>query len=105
MYAVLLLTYFEMIFAVHFAYGRQFGFPEFLMCTFYEFLVMGFLLGMCAAIEHVQYLHQRLNFTSMENEKLLNGMHEGLLILNKKDETTMFFNKSASKVLHGLAKD
>ena len=53
MYAVLLLTYFEMIFAAHFAYGRKFEFPEFLMCTFYEFLVLGFILGMCAAIEHV----------------------------------------------------
>ena len=34
-----------------------------------------------------------------ENMRLLDGMHEGLLILNKADESIMFCNKPAQKLL------
>ena len=35
----------------------------------------------------------------MENAKLLDGMHEGLLILSKKERRTMFCNNTADKLL------
>ena len=38
----------------------------------------------------------------MENIKLLDGMHEGLLILSTKDKKVMFCNKPSQKLLKGV---
>ena len=45
-------------------------------------------------------LHSKLKTAICENTKLLDGMHEGLLILSK-DKTIMFCNKPAKKLLIG----
>ena len=37
-------------------------------------------------IVYIQDLHMKLTSMNRDNFKLLNGMHEGLLILNKNDE-------------------
>ena len=51
------------------------------------------------AIRYVSDLHTRLATTNIENEKLLDGMHEGLLILSKNDRKAMFCNKPAQKLI------
>ena len=55
-------------------------------------------------IIYIQDLHSNLTTVNIENLKLLNGMHEGLLILEKgeKNEETskvMFYNSSVKKLL------
>ena len=90
--------YFEMIFEVHIAYDRPLDMSAFVMVTIFGIFSLIFLLSIGAIIEHVSSLYQRLKFTNVENVKLLNGMHEGLLILSKPDSvltglrTTMFCN-------------
>ena len=48
---------------------------------------------------YISRLHTKLTTTNKENEKLLDGMHEGVLILSKKERLTMFCNKPAQKLL------
>jgi hypothetical protein len=53
---------------------------------------------------YISQLHQRMKTLNTANIKLLNGMHEGLLILSKaetSDYSIMFCNKSAAKVFTG----
>ena len=35
---------------------------------------------------HISDVHEKLHFSNEENMKLLNGMHEGILILSKNPE-------------------
>jgi hypothetical protein len=44
-------------------------------------------------------LHKDMHTTNTENVRLLDGMHEGLLILSKKDQEVMFCNKPAKKLI------
>ena len=55
-------------------------------------------------IIYIQDLHSNLTTVNIENLKLLNGMHEGLLILEKGEENeetrkVMFCNSSVKKLL------
>ena len=49
---------------------------------------------------NISKLHNMIKTTNMENAKLLDGMHEGILILSKKERRTMFCNHSANKLLN-----
>ena len=54
----------------------------------YAALILIFLLiisigGM--VIVHISTIHEKLHYTNQENMKLLNGMHEGVLILRQND--------------------
>ena len=40
--------------------------------------------------------------TILQNAKLLNGMHEGLLILSKLDKSILFVNRPAQKLLTSI---
>ena len=44
---------------------------------------------------YISMLHKRIKSNNTQNVKLLDNMHEGLLILSKTDKATMFCNKSA----------
>ena len=48
-----------------------------------------------AATSYISHLHKKLATTNVENVKLLDGMHEGLLILSKEGRKTMFCNRPA----------
>ena len=50
-------------------------------------------------ILYVVDLHQELLTTNTENVKLLDGMHEGLLILSKTSHEVMFCNKPAKSLI------
>ena len=52
---------------------------------------MGFL--------YIVDLHQELHTTNTENVKLLDGMHEGLVILSKTSHEVMFCNKPAKSLI------
>ena len=55
--------------------------------------------GISMLLLYISQLHNRINKFSIQNIKLLDGMHEGLLILSKASRTPMFCNQPAVKVL------
>ena len=68
------------------------------LCLFVTILVFG------VVIKHIGLMHQKLHLTNVENSKLLDGMHEGILIRRKADdegthETVMYINHSAKKTI------
>ena len=107
-YTLIATVYFEMIFVVYYAYDRPIGLADLAMVTSYAIVVMMLILGVAAIIEHVSSLYHRLSSTAVENLKLLNAMHEGLIIFRKPktmmngERTPMFCNKSAYKVIKKL---
>ena len=52
-------------------------------------------------IVYIQDLHMKLTSVNADNLKLLNGMHEGLLILNKNEDSRqiMFCNTPVMKII------
>ena len=74
-----------------------------LICMSVMIITMFFLattlLGMI--IIYISQLHAQLEFSNEENVKLLDGMHEGLLIFNREDDEKkqiMFCNSPARKL-------
>ena len=67
------------------------------------FLLVGsfFVNSLIAAIiSYITQLHGRIKTSNVENIKMLDAMHEGLLILSKSpDNRMMFCNKPAQKLL------
>ena len=64
------------------------------------------LLTICMTLaimlEYIGRLHARMNITNKENMRLLDGMHEGLLIVKKEEQKViMFCNRPAQKLFHG----
>ena len=49
---------------------------------------------------YVRDLHAKLGKLITENIKLLNRMHEGILIISKKSKSVVFANKPASEFLN-----
>ena len=62
-----------------------------------------FVICMTLAImlEYIGKLHARMKNTNTENMHLLDGMHEGLLIVDKAQKGVMFCNRPAQKLLNG----
>jgi len=50
-------------------------------------------------IQYICELHNRIKGYNLENIRLLDGMHEGLLILTKSSKSVMFCNKPSQKLL------
>ena len=48
---------------------------------------------------YISSMHSRMKSSNVENTKLLDAMHEGLLILSKADNESMFCNFPAQKLL------
>lgn len=74
------------------------------VCIMKAFLVAGiFFVNSILAmlIQYISQLHASMKLTNQENSKLLNGMHEGLLIVTRTGSPyqAMFCNKSAQKLL------
>lgn len=81
------------------------------MCIIIVFASLLLILSISAFIELTSVLYQRLDFTNKENAKLLNGMHEGLMIFCKPEgrepslateRKMMFCNKAADQILTNL---
>ena len=67
----------------------------------FAFLVIITIGGM--VIVHITEIHEKLHFTNEENIKLLNGMHEGVLILRHEpgvQNDVMFCNLPALKLVN-----
>ena len=54
-----------------------------MMIVIYSLSSLVMMAMVSASVELVSNLHKRLEFTNSENMKLLNGMHEGLLIITR----------------------
>ena len=75
----------------------NFVFFNVLVITMFSFATTW--LGMI--IIYISQLHEQLEFSNEENVKLLDGMHEGLLIFNREDDEKkhiMFCNSPARKL-------
>ena len=67
----------------------------------FGFLITQTICGM--VIVHVSQVHEKLHYTNEENMKLLNGMHEGVLILKQAPDepmTAIFCNRPAQKLIN-----
>ena len=73
------------------------------MCTINAIVTFLFMALAGAVFEHVSKLYIKLDFVNEENIKLLNGMHEGVLIICERK--IMFGNKSAFKVFPKAMED
>ena len=102
-YCITIVVCLEMVWGVYLAYDRDFGWLEAIMCTMYAIITFLFMALAGAVFEHISKLYMKLDFVNEENIKLLNGMHEGVLIMSKPiilggKRELMFGNKSAFKV-------
>lgn len=87
------------------AYVKPFtvGIFVFYLAYIFAFITLVTLVGMI--ITHISTVNEKLHFTNQENVKLLNGMHEGLLILGSKSNeqedinSIMFCNRTAQKLI------
>ena len=69
----------------------------FIFCSIVAFLFLQTFMGMI--ILHIAKINTDLHITNEENSKLLNNMHEGVLILAKSDNSIMLSNKPAQKLI------
>ena len=58
-------------------------------------------LSLSVILRYTSDLHSRMKASNSENIRLLDGMHEGLLILDKAKKGIMFFNRPAQKLFSG----
>ena len=76
--------------------------------VFYNiFLVIVFFIAACLVgmvIIYISQLHSTLEYTNKEHIKLLHGMHEGLMILDRTQETFLFSNNPARKLINRFFK-
>ena len=68
----------------------------------YILLVLIGMLNSATLFVYISSLHEKTQCTIRQNAKLLNGMHEGLLILSKLDKSILFVNKPAQKLLTSI---
>ena len=85
-------------------YLRPLGAVECLSYITAGILTTCFLLLMVATLNYIVSLHNKLDLAKVESIKLLNGMHEGVLIINKPKQLdsarkVLFCNKSANKLI------
>ena len=65
----------------------------------YAFIIFVIAVLFAIGIIYISDLNMRLKTVNSQNVKMLDGMHEGILILSKAEQTTMFCNKSAQRLL------
>lgn len=92
------------IFGTNIAYGKQLGIKEMVIYALSGVLFFFVFSSIFVTINVVIKLWHRLRFANQENMKLLNNMHEGLLILGKPEEGSedrpiMFCNQPVQKLL------
>ena len=58
-----------------------------------------FMTSIGMMIVHIAKIHSFLVLTNLDNKKLLNGMHEGVLILTKAEKSVMLSNKPSAKLI------
>ena len=73
------------------------------------FVIFFFFFGLTLTgmiIIYISQLHAQLKFSNEENVKLLDGMHEGLLIFNRgssaEEKKIMFCNSPARKLFYSF---
>ena len=64
------------------------------------FFAMEFMLAML--LFYIAELTKKLQVANFSNIRLLDGMHEGVLIISKTEKRVMFCNQPAQKLLNGV---
>ena len=67
------------------------------------FLVLVIFVSACLCgivIIYISQLHSALEYTNKKHVKLMHGMHEGLIILDSTQETFLFSNNPAKKLIN-----
>ena len=58
-------------------------------------------MALAIMLQYISNLHFRMQSSITQNIRLLDGMHEGLLIVSKAENAIMFCNKPAQKLFTG----
>ena len=109
MYVMFAHGNFAMMFGFYIAYDRPLGISEALMSTVFAILSLLYMAAFRAFIQYVNQLNLSLKLTNSENVKLLNNMHEGLMILSKPTSqldgkrTLLSCNRAADRVFTNLS--
>ena len=66
------------------------------------FVVFVICTMLSALLTYIAMIKAKLSGLMLQNLGLLDGMHEGLLIISKKEQATMFCNKQAQKITNNF---
>lgn len=112
--AVTILQVYQLFFVYHVVYLQPMTTMALVQEVFATVIFIAGALACALAFVYVIELHARLEFTNVENSRLLDGMHEGLCILQKDAQTgnveasqpcrVLFCNLTARKILIPQAK-
>ena len=69
------------------------------MVLWLTFVLSFNIILVASGIVHIFQLQSKIALTNAENIKLLDGMHEGVLILTKDGSDIIFMNKPAQNLL------
>ena len=80
-------------------YFKDVTFMFILLITWLTFVLVMALFLTASGIRYIFQLQSRIAQTNAENIRLLDGMHEGVLILHKHTKEIIFCNKPAQQLL------
>ena len=78
---------------LQFIYRKELTTHLLIMLTMNPIIVFLSISVLAIVIQYISSLHVKIRVYNAENIKLLDGMHEGLLILSKSNKRVMFCNK------------
>ena len=90
---------FHFFFTTTVLYFNEIGVMRVLTVTWLNICLALSLLFLSTVIFYIYQLQAKITSTNEANIKLLDGMHEGVLIISKKTKEIIFFNKPAQKLL------
>ena len=86
-------------FIIHNVYNRELEYIDVCFNLAFNLALFIFMTSMGMLIVHIAKIHAFLVLTNLDNKKLLNGMHEGLLILTKAEKSVMLSNSPSTKLI------
>ena len=107
-YLLTVLFMVQIFFGTHVAYMNPLTIVDGIFSVLSILFLMLCLCFTHTTLHYLQNLHTILRSTNEQSQKLLNGMHEGLLILQNPQainecRSFLFCNKPAQKLLNGIA--
>ena len=86
-------------------YERGFSFGKLFILMLFVIVIFIGAAVFASIVVHISNVHAKLHTANRENTKILNGMHEGVLILSSKLEKIMFNNHPTNKIVKTLLND
>lgn len=101
---LVLTSTFELYFGINILYSKPMNFMTHVTYLMAILILAIYCVFFILSINYISQLHNKLDFANSENVRLLNGMHEGVLIIKKPKQPdgsrrVMFCNRPAEKLL------